>query len=38
MRFEDMDLETLKAYKAAVEVYGTSAELVEVCERLQELE
>lgn len=38
MKFNEMTLEQLKAYKASVEVYGTSKELYEVVERIKELE
>lgn len=38
MKFNEMTLDELKAYKANVEVYGTSEELAEVIERMRELE
>ena len=38
MKFNEMTIEQLKAYRAAVEVYGTARELYEVAERIRELE
>lgn len=38
MKFNNMSIDELRAYKACVEVYGTSAELVEIVERMRELE
>jgi hypothetical protein len=38
MKFNEMTLDELKAYKASVEVYGTIEELAEVIERMRELE
>ena len=38
MKFNEMTLEQLKAYKASVEAYGTSKELDEVEMRIKELE
>lgn len=38
MKFTEMTLEQLKAYKASVEAYGTNKELCEVVERIKELE
>ena len=38
MKFKEMTIEQLKAYRASVEVFGTSKELYEVEMRLKELE
>ena len=38
MKFNEMTIEQLKAYRASVEVYGTASELHEVAERIRELE
>ena len=38
MKFDEMTIEQLKAYRAAVEAYGTSNELYEVEMRIRELE
>lgn len=38
MKFNEMTIEELKAYRASVEVFGTSSELYEVEERIRELE
>ena len=38
MKFNEMTIEQLKAYRASVEVYGTASELYEVAERIRELE
>ena len=38
MKFNEMTIEQLKAYRASVEVYGTASELYEVGERRRELE
>ena len=38
MKFNEMTIEQLKAYRAAVEVYGTASELYEVDMRIKELE
>ena len=38
MKFNEMNLDELKAYRAAVEVYGTASELYEVEMRIKELE
>lgn len=38
MNFNEMTIEQLKAYRASVEVFGTSKELYEVAERIRELE
>ena len=38
MKFNEMTIEQLKAYRANVEVYGTASELYEVEERIRELE
>ena len=38
MKLKEMTIEQLKAYRAAVEAYGTSSELYEVNERIKELE
>ena len=38
MKFNEMTIEQLKAYRAAVEVYGTASELYEVEMRIKELE
>lgn len=38
MLFEEMSIEQLIVYRACVEVYGTPAELNEVCERIAELQ
>lgn len=38
MKFNEMTIEQLKAYRASVEVYGTASELYEVSERIRELE
>ena len=38
MKFKEMTLDQLKAYKASVEVYGAARELYEVEERIKELE
>lgn len=38
MKFNEMTLDELKAYRAAVEVYGTASELYEVEMRIKELE
>lgn len=36
MNIKDMTLDELKAWRAVVEVYGTSAEMYEVCELIAE--
>lgn len=38
MNFNEMTIEQLKAYRAAVEVYGTAIELYEVEMRIKEFE
>ena len=38
MKYNEMALDQLKAYRAAVEVYGTARELYEVEMRIKELE
>ena len=38
MKFNEMTIEQLKAYRASVEAYGTASELYEVAERIRELE
>lgn len=38
MKFNEMTIEQLKAYRAAVEAYGTASELYEVEMRIKELE
>ena len=38
MKFTEMTIEQLKAYRASVEAYGTASELYEVAERIRELE
>lgn len=38
MKFNEMTIDELKAYRAAVEVYGTTSELYEVKMRIKELE
>ena len=38
MKFNEMTIEQLKVYRAAVEVYGTASELYEVEMRTKELE
>ena len=38
MKFNEMTLDELKAYRAAVESYGTASELYEVEMRIKELE
>ena len=38
MKFNEMTIEQLKTYRAAVEVYGTASELYEVNERIKKLE
>ena len=38
MKFNEMTLDQLKAYRAAVEAYGTASELYEVEMRIKELE
>ena len=38
MKFNEMTIEQLKAYRASVEAYGTANELYEVAERIRELE
>ena len=38
MKFNEMTIKQLKAYRAAVEVYGTARELYEVEMRIKELE
>ena len=38
IKFNEMKIEQLKAYRAAVEVYGTASELYEVEMRIKELE
>lgn len=37
MRFYEMTIDELISYKAAVEAYGSSRELYEVAERINEL-
>lgn len=37
MKFNEMTIEQLKAYRASVEAYGTASELYEVVERINEL-
>ena len=37
MKFNEMTLDQLKAYRAAVEVYGTASELYEVEMRIKKL-
>ena len=38
MKFNEMNLDELKAYRASVEVYGTAIELYEVEMRIKEFE
>ena len=38
MKFNEMNLDELKIYRASVEVYGTASELYEVEMRIKELE
>ena len=38
MKFNEMTIEQLKAYRASGEVYGTASELYEVAERIRERE
>lgn len=38
MKFNEMTIEQLKAYRTAVEAYGTANELYEVEMRIKELE
>ena len=38
MKFNEMTIEQLKAYRAAVEAYGTASELYEVEMRIKELD
>ena len=38
MKFNEMTLDKLKAYRASVEAYGTASELYEVEMRIKELE
>ena len=38
VKFNEMTIEELKAYRASVEAYGTASELYEVAERIRELE
>ena len=38
MKFNEMTIEQLKAYRAAVEVYGTASKLYEVEMRIKDLE
>lgn len=38
MKFNEMTIEQLKGYRAAVEAYGTASELYEVEMRIKELE
>jgi hypothetical protein len=38
VKFDEMTIEQLKAYRASVEAYGTARELYEVEERIRELE
>lgn len=38
MKFNEMTIEQLKAYKASIEEYGTASELIEVEKRIKELE
>ena len=38
MKFNEMTIKQLKAYRASVEVYGTASELYEVEMRIKELE
>lgn len=38
MKLNEMTIEQLKAYRAAVEAYGTASELYEVEMRIKELE
>lgn len=38
MKYNEMTIEQLKAYRAAVEAYGTASELYEVEMRIKELE
>ena len=38
MKLKEMTIEQLKAYRAAVEAYGTASELYEVEMRIKELE
>ena len=38
MKFTEMTIEQLKAYRASVEAYGAASELYEVEERIRELE
>ena len=38
MKINEMTVEQLKAYRAAIEAYGTASELYEVAERIRELE
>ena len=38
MKFNEMTIEQLKAYRAAVEAYGTASELYEADMRIKELD
>ena len=38
MKFKEMTIEQLKAYRASVEVYGTASELYDLEMRIKELE
>ena len=38
MKFNEMTIEQLKVYRAAIEAYGTASELYEVEMRIKELE
>ncbi|MDO4472091.1 MAG: hypothetical protein Q4C17_02870 [Bacillota bacterium] len=38
MKFNEMTIEQLMAYRASVEAYGTASELYEINERIKELE
>ena len=38
MKFNEMTIEQLKAYRAAVEAYGTASELYDLEMRIKELE
>ena len=38
MKFNEITLDQLKAYRAAVEVYGTASELYDLEMRIKELE
>ena len=38
MKFNEMTIEQLKAYRASIEEYATISELLEVEERIKELE